>query len=61
MKKKPNPDDYEYVADPGNGNMSCYRCAFLNENDECDIAGEYDKRFDCFGGHFIKKDGTDNG
>lgn len=54
-KKKLNPDDYKVVA-PGGCDI-CAGCAFESGNDGCIVMD--DDRFDCYGGHFVKKDDTE--
>lgn len=54
-KKKLNPDDYELV--PPDGDTICAGCVFDEGDFGCKVYD--DERFDCFGGHFIKKDAED--
>lgn len=54
-KKKLNPDDYELV--PPDGDTICAGCVFEEGDFGCKVYD--DERFDCFGGHFIKKDAED--
>lgn len=54
-KKKLNPDDYKVV--PPDGNDICDGCVFETKDGRCEVIN--DEEFDCFGGHFVKKDAKD--
>jgi len=54
-KKKLNPDDYKVV--PPDGDDICDGCVFETKDGSCEVIN--DEEFDCFGGHFVKKDAKD--